>query len=277
MPIDWFTVGAQVLNFLILVGLLKHFLYKPILGAIDAREARITKERADADAIKAAAETALAALKAQTASLDQDRAALLQKATEEAATERHRLLTEAQSAADALAERRAKALLAEAASLDKALTRRTQDEVFAIARQTLHDLADVRLEDRICEAFTRQIKTLEAGQNLALTESFRKASGPIPLRSAFDLTKSQRAALQSAVQKAFGTEATLQFETAPDLISGIELTVGGQKLAWSIADYLIQLKTGVDEVLKAKAQVQATTGPDPKAEPKLAEPKVAGA
>ena len=38
MLIDWFTVGAQALNFVILVWLLKHFLYKPILNAIDVRE-----------------------------------------------------------------------------------------------------------------------------------------------------------------------------------------------------------------------------------------------
>ena len=50
MLIDWFTIGAQVLNFLILVWLLKRFLYKPILHAIDAREKRIAKELADADA-----------------------------------------------------------------------------------------------------------------------------------------------------------------------------------------------------------------------------------
>jgi len=41
MLIDWFTVGAQIVNFLILVWLLQHFLYKPILNAIDAREKRI--------------------------------------------------------------------------------------------------------------------------------------------------------------------------------------------------------------------------------------------
>jgi F-type H+-transporting ATPase subunit b len=50
MLIDWFTVGAQVVNFLILVWLMKRFLYKPILHAIDAREKRIAKELADADA-----------------------------------------------------------------------------------------------------------------------------------------------------------------------------------------------------------------------------------
>ena len=50
MLIDWFTVGAQALNFLILVWLMKHFLYKPILNAIDAREKLIATELADAAA-----------------------------------------------------------------------------------------------------------------------------------------------------------------------------------------------------------------------------------
>jgi len=53
MLIDWFTVGAQALNFIILVWLLKRFLYKPILGAVDAREKRIAAELADAAARKA--------------------------------------------------------------------------------------------------------------------------------------------------------------------------------------------------------------------------------
>lgn len=50
MLIDWFTVIAQVVNFLILVWLLKRFLYQPILNAIDAREQRVATELADADA-----------------------------------------------------------------------------------------------------------------------------------------------------------------------------------------------------------------------------------
>ena len=52
MLIDWFTVGAQVLNFLILIWLLKRFLYKPILHAIDEREERIATELANADSPK---------------------------------------------------------------------------------------------------------------------------------------------------------------------------------------------------------------------------------
>ena len=56
MLIDWFTVIAQVVNFLILVWLLKRFLYRPILNAIDAREKRIAAKIADADAKEAEAQ-----------------------------------------------------------------------------------------------------------------------------------------------------------------------------------------------------------------------------
>ena len=55
MLIDWFTVAAQAVNFLILVWLLKRFLYKPILGAMDAREQRIASRLRQAETEKAEA------------------------------------------------------------------------------------------------------------------------------------------------------------------------------------------------------------------------------
>ena len=56
MLIDWFTVGAQALNFLILVWLMKRYLYQPIRNAIDAREKLIATELANADKKKAEAQ-----------------------------------------------------------------------------------------------------------------------------------------------------------------------------------------------------------------------------
>jgi F-type H+-transporting ATPase subunit b len=72
------------------------------------------------------------------------------------------------------------------------------------------------------------------------------------VRSAFDLPAKQRAAIQHAVNETFSAEIHLRFETAPDVISGIELTANGHKVAWSIADYLVSLERGVDELLKEK-------------------------
>ena len=84
------------------------------------------------------------------------------------------------------------------------------------------------------------------------------------MRSAFDLPAEQRAAIRNALNETFSADVRLRFETAPDLVSGIELSTNGQKVAWSIADYLASLEKGVDELLKEKdkAEPKARTPSD---------------
>ena len=265
MLIDWFTVGAQALNFLILVWLLKRFLYKPILDAVDAREKRIAKELADADAKKAEAQKERDEFQRRNEAFDQQRAGLLSKATDEAKAEGQRLLDEARKAADALAARRQEALKSERQSLSAALGRRTRDEVFAIARKALGDLATTSLEERMCEVFARRLRELNVRSKAGLGAALKSSSAPGLVRTSFDLPAEQRAVIQKALNETFSAEIQLQFETAPDLISGIELASNGHKIGWSIADYLASLEKGVDEVLREKDK------PEPKAAPKLEE------
>jgi F-type H+-transporting ATPase subunit b len=278
MLIDWFTVGAQALNFLILVWLLKHFLYKPILNAIDAREKRIAAELADADAKKAEAQKDRDEFQHKNEAFDQQRAALLSKATDEAKSERQRLLDEARKAADALSAKRQESLKNEAHNLNQAISRRTQREVFAIARKALADLATTSLEERLGEVFTRRLHTMDGSAKAGLAEALKKASDPALVRSAYALPAEQRAAIQNALNETFSAEIRVRFETAPDLVSGIELTTNGQKVGWSIADYLTSLEKGVDELLKKEDKPIAKVAPKPEAkvEPKpeaRAEPK----
>ena len=110
MLIDWFTVGAQALNFLILVWLMKRFLYKPVLRAINEREKRIAAELANADTKKAEAQKESDEFKHKNEEFDQQRAALFDKATGEAKAEGQRLLDEARKAAAALSLKRQEAL-----------------------------------------------------------------------------------------------------------------------------------------------------------------------
>jgi F-type H+-transporting ATPase subunit b len=70
-------------------------------------------------------------------------------------------------------------------------------------------------------------------------------------------------------------KSTNPFETAPDVISGIELTTNGQKVAWSIAEYLASLEKGVGELLKEKDKPEAKTEPKPKSGAEPAAPEEA--
>src|ERR1022692_4430166 len=265
MLIDWFTVGAQVLNFLILVWLLKHFLYKPILNAIDAPEKRIAAELADADAKKTEAQKERDDFQNKNKVFDQQRSALLGKAADEAKVERERLLDEARKAAESLRATQATALRNDHARLGTEITRLAKNEVFGIARKTLADLATVSLEERVGEVFTRRLREMDGKAKALLGAALKSSSEPAVVRSTFDLGAAQRAAIQNALNETFSAEIRIRFETSPDLISGIELTANGQRVAWSIADYLASLGKAVDELLKKKDEAAAKAEPKPEA------------
>ena len=278
MLIDWFTVSAQVLNFLILVWLMKRFLYKPILHAIDEREKRIARELADADSTKSEAEKEREKYDKKNEEFERQREDLLSKAKDEVKDERRRLLDEARQAADAIRAKRQDSLKREQQSLNDEITRRTRVEVFAIARKTLTDLAGATLEERMSEEFNRRLRNLDAEAKESLAGALKTSADPALMRSTFELPSEQRASIQHALNKTFSAEIQVRFETAPEVISGIELTANGRKVAWSIADYLAALEKSVGELLKEQSNLKdkPEARPDAKAHAKpefQAEPK----
>ena len=192
MLIDWFTIGAQALNFLILVWLMKRFLYKPILHAIDAREQRIARELEEADKKKADAEKEREQFQKKNGEFDRKREALLNQAKGEAKAERGRLFDEARQAADALGAKRQDALKREQQNLTDEITRRTREEVFAIAGKTLMDLAGTSLEERMSEVLMRRLRELDGDAKEGLAKALKTSSDPVLLRSAFELPSEQR-------------------------------------------------------------------------------------
>ena len=182
MLIDWFTVGAQALNFLILAWLMKRFLYQPILDAIDAREKRIAAELADADARKREAQTERDAFRRRNEEFDQRRAELLSQAADEAKVERKRLFDEARGAAADMGAKRQETLRNDAGNLSRSIRLRTQHEVFAIARRALADLATTSLEERLGEVFTRRLGAMD-GQAKAGLATALASHGPRPRRT----------------------------------------------------------------------------------------------
>jgi F-type H+-transporting ATPase subunit b len=263
MLIDWFTVIAQVINFLILVWLMKRFLYQPILDAIDAREKRIAATLANAAAQQAEAATERHEFQHKNEEFARQRAALFNKATQEAQAEHQRLLDEARQDAKVLLLKRQETLRDDARRLNRTIQQRTQQEVFAIARKVLGDLAGATLEERLGEVFTMRLRQLDEPTKSVLAAALNSATAPASVRSAFNLPAAQRTTIQNVLNEIFAAEIPLRFESAPELISGIELVSNGQKMAWSIADYLTAMEKGISEVLDGKGDADALPPPDP--------------
>lgn len=257
MLIDWFTVIAQVVNFLILVWLLKRFLYKPILEAVDAREKKVADELANADAKEAAAQKEKEEFRRKNEEFDQQRAVLLSKAKDEANAESQQLLEKARKEAFDLRAKQQEALRNDKQNLNKEISHRTQQEVFAIARKALKDLAGMSLEECTVDVFAQRLHELEGNEKEQLATALRASQGPVLVRTAFDLPQGQRDLIKKAIKETLEIEIQAKFETAPDLISGIELTTNGEKVGWSIADYLTSLEKSIDELLKEQPKSEA--------------------
>jgi F-type H+-transporting ATPase subunit b len=148
-----------------------------------------------------------------------------------------------------------------------------------VARKALYDLAGASLEDRIIEVFIARLRDLPEKQGLALAGAHADTGLPgvvnptapargVLVRSAFVPSPVARASVEAVIRERLGANVAVRFETAPELVCGVELTVDGVKLAWSVADYLSSLAQDV-------AALAATELAPPPSAPQTPVPKEA--
>lgn len=253
MLIDWFTVAAQAVNFLILVWLLKRFLYKPILGAMDAREQRIASRLRQAETEKAQAREDGEKLRAVREEFERTKQAHLKEVTDQVNAMRHQLTDEARHEIDGLRAKWRATLQADQKTLLKEIAGRVQQETFAIATKVLRDLAGKEIEEQIVEVFVRKLRRLNGAERKSIAALAKSSQSPILVRTAFDLPGPARAEIEKTVKAAFADDRRIDFEKAGELIGGIELVGDGHKISWSIGDYLSSLQDNIHEMIDQKS------------------------
>lgn len=252
MNINWFTVIAQVINFLILVWLLKKFLYKPVLNAIDEREKKIAAQIKDADDKKAVAVKEQADFKKRNDDFDAQKKTLTDKAVAEANTQRDKLLENAKNDANTLRSSLEKDLKEKQEADALVSAGKTQQQVFAITKKALKDIASSSLNEQAVNTFIKRLHALNDDDKQKFITAFKSNANQILVKSAFDLSAAQQTVISDTVSETLGTKTTLQFTTSPELISGIELTTNGYKLAWSFSEYLQSLHDNIAATTKDK-------------------------
>ncbi len=251
MSIDWVTVAAQLANFLVLVWLLKRFLYRPILDGIDAREAAIATRMSEAARIRETAEAAAADHRAEIARLNAGRESALAAVRKEAEAERDALLTAARARIARENEVRETDRVEEARRYSESLHHKGAEALVALLRKALHDLARETLEERIV---ARAIERLPE-----MTDDLRDAAGDsrnavVTTRGA--LTTNLEASIRDALGTALpGTE--VRFETDASLSPGLSLRMGGAQLGWTVDAYVDGLRHMLDDTRPHRKQPDA--------------------
>lgn len=251
MRIDWLTVGAQIFNFLVLVFLLKRFLYAPVVEAMAAREKRITDRLKQAGEREDRAQAQERELRQKLADIDAQRDRMRADMRDEVDAERKRMLDEVRDDLGALRARWMSELEREQTQLTRRLRSEIADGVLEVSRRVLGDLADASLERRVVETFVERLRSLEPAQREALAG--RK--GSVGVASSFELDEAQRAAIEQGLRAVLGVAADgepairVDWMRDADLLCGVRLHADGLELGWTVDDYLDELHERVAERL----------------------------
>ncbi len=258
MQIDWFTFVAQIVNFLILIWLLKRFLYRPVIDAMDRRAASIAAEAEAAEKSRADAERDAASYRSMTESLERERQERLQSATREAAKQRSDLIEQAKKEVAGLKAEWDDALKREQSSYLDDLKQRTRAEVLEIARRVLRDLADADVEQRVVGVFIDRLSHLDDAAVDELRRAVDASGDDMEVRSAFELAEEARGRITDAISDRVGRHTTPEFSVDPSIGLGIELRAGGWRLAWSTEHYLDTLEAVFHEGAPGSAAASAS-------------------
>lgn len=260
MHIDWFVFAAQIINFLILAGLLKYFLYDRIVKAMDERQARIARSLDEADRLKDDARAQTVELEEKNREVRAQAEEILSRAAHDAQAERQRLLAMVRQEAEESRQRWRASLLREREVFFEGLRQRAGAFIVGTIRRIVDDMADEDLEERMLKVFIARVSAMGEVEQELLRRSLDSGSAEVTIRSAFEMGEDQRARVMKAIGPYLSPEVAVAYEVSPAVGAGIELMSHGYKLSWSMGDYLSGLEEEFRRALKEEIPSEEAAG-----------------
>jgi F-type H+-transporting ATPase subunit b len=254
MIIDWYTVIFQIVNFLILVFLLRYFLYGPIIRAMDERERKIMEREQQAESSTKAAEAEAESYRSRSEELRKNEEQTMEEARAAADQEKSKLLNTARKEVEQARKRWEDAFEREKESFTVELRQRIGHQACSAARRCLADLADSELEELIRNRFMQRLKELPKDEQQKLASALKSDQYKATVSAAFDFPAAALKDLTAMLKKLTEVDEAkleLTYKNEPDLVCGLELAAGGHRIAWSIDHYLADVE---EQILKGLEQ-----------------------
>lgn len=249
MQIDLFTLVAQIVNFIILLILLRIFLYKPVVNAMNEREEKIAARLQEAEEKRQQAEQEAQKYQQKRAEINEERDRVLAEAREQAEARRKELFSDLRADVDEQREQWHRAIQQEKERFLRELQERTETQVIDVVRRTLDELADAELEAQMIQRFTREVDT----HSDKIADAMDSDQREVVVHSAFELSDEQRERISSALNKHLNG-VDVNFDRDAELVCGLRLETGTYHIGWNVKQYLDALEKRLRETLDDEMQ-----------------------
>ena len=248
MELSWSTFVLELINFLVLVWILKRFLYQPVLNVIAQRKAGIEAVRAEAENLQARAEELRQQYEGRLAEWSRERQQARNDLNRELEAERGRRL---EACRRELAQEREKARVVEANRQADAAALAQQTALVQGARfasRLLAAGAGADTQAGLVELVIEGLAQLADERVSAIRGSLAQTPGEVVVSSAFALEGDQRGRLAQALQAVTGAAQPPRFELDRELLAGVRINAGSWVLGCNLQDEL----DGMTELANAR-------------------------
>lgn len=255
MQIDWFTLGAQAFNLVLLAFLLWRVLYRPVRGAVERREERIRSHMEEAVEKMEEAESEREEYQRRKEELEGKSDELLAEAERAADERRDELRAEIQEDMDRLRKEWRDSVRKEMDDFLEELSGRSRDQLFDLLRRALGDLVETQPGEAVTRAFVASLEDAPDDEVEAFTDALVEADGVCRISTSLDLPDEGLSRVREVLKGWLpeGRELDLRVESDDDGPRGIELWAGDRKMAWTVEAYVEELRSSAEDILRAEA------------------------
>lgn len=238
MELSWSTFLLEIVNFLLLVWLLKHFFYRPLLDVIARRQQRIEERLADAQRERDEAAVLQHQFQQRLANWESEREKARETLHSELRAERAQRETELQDSIEQLRRRHEAIEQRQQRQLRQRIENQALEQGSTFATRLLEQAAGPELDTRLRQLLLQQLAALSPEQRDALREQLQSADTDANVHSAYELSESECADITRSLEQLAGHSITCQFHIDAALIAGVRITVGPWILASNVRDEL---------------------------------------
>ena len=232
MLIDWFTVLAQFVNFLILVYLLKRFLYSPIIKAMDEREKKVSDtlknaKEAEKDARKRAIE-----IEKERNDLESAKEQMMAKARQEVTQWRKKTIEDARLEVEGLREKWINLLDREKDTFISGARNTIISGIMKIGDKVFNDLASEGIEKQIIKVFLEKLSE----RSIDMVKNSENSN--LLIETGFPLDSAMTGEFREKIMHLLPDLKSVDFQVAGVLGTGVRTRVGDNRVEWNLAGYL---------------------------------------
>ncbi|HTY20846.1 MAG TPA: F0F1 ATP synthase subunit delta [Geobacteraceae bacterium] len=243
MKFNIWTFLFQIINFVVLLYILKRLLYKPVRNILEKRRDLIRETVENAEKTKEEALELKERHQEELRQLDEQKIRMLDDMRAEVLEEKRRLLAEAAMEADARVEKGVALFETEKAGFESRLKENAVDTVTLFSANLLRDIADEELHRALWRSFLTELAKIS--REIA-ERGIREENVTIELFSAYPLEGKDIDSLRSAMESRLSRQVTIKPTVDRTLLAGVKLRtwdmVYDSSLAGQVNEFGARLK-----------------------------------